>query len=148
MMMACGSCGKPALWFSKELWALLCASTVPAASIGLVALQPAFDRGELGCTNGRRRLDRSPGRPLLALRIRRASALASIGARRRMATFEGERRLVIERRMPPRRVVPALDKVKYRRPRLGGRPQRHPIEQLALECREKALAHGVVVAIP
>src|SRR4030095_6036338 len=34
MMMACGSCGKPALWFSKDLWALFCASTGPAASTG------------------------------------------------------------------------------------------------------------------
>src|SRR5688572_18462465 len=140
MMTACGSCGKPALWFSKELWALLCASTAPAASIGPVALQRALDRGELGCTSARSRHDRSSDRPWVALRIWLVRALPSIGTLR-MATFKGERRLVLERRMPTRRVVPAFDKVKYRRPRLGGRPQRHPIEQLALECREKTLAH-------
>jgi hypothetical protein len=34
MRRTCSSCGKPALWFSKQLWARLCASTAASASTG------------------------------------------------------------------------------------------------------------------
>src|SRR5438309_11887496 len=45
------------------------------------------------------------------------------------------------------RIVPAFDEVEDRDPRVGRRAEAVAIEQLALERREEALAHGVVVGI-
>ena len=60
-----------------------------------------------------------------------------------MLPLEQDRRRVVERRVPPARVVPALDEVEDREPRLAGRAQRDTIEQLAFERREKAFAQRI-----
>src|SRR5947209_19641217 len=44
-------------------------------------------------------------------------------------------------------VVPAFDEVEDGEPRVGLRAEAFAIEQLALEGREEALAHGVVVGV-
>ena len=49
--------------------------------------------------------------------------------------------------MPPPRIVPALDEVEDGEARLGRCREPLPIEQLALEGREEALAERVVVGI-
>lgn len=46
------------------------------------------------------------------------------------------------------RLVPAPDEPEDRHPRLDLRPKPAPIQELALERREEALAHGVVVRVP
>src|SRR5690606_26988440 len=61
--------------------------------------------------------------------------------------LEGDRREVVECRMSARRVVPAFDEIEDGGLSLGRCAERHPIEQLALERREEALAHRVVVAV-
>jgi len=50
--------------------------------------------------------------------------------------------------MAPGRVVPPLDEIEDGHPSLGHGPEPATIEQLALERREEALAHRVVVAVP
>lgn len=50
--------------------------------------------------------------------------------------------------MAPPRVVPPFDEVEDGDPRLRVAPEAMAIEQLALERREEALAHGVVVGVP
>src|SRR5262245_16436848 len=98
-MMACGSCGKPALRFSKERWAPLCASTAPAASTGRAASGSAPWRDELDDTSGRLKRDRASDRGLASARSGVARYLLFLGDRP-VASFECERRVVIERRMP------------------------------------------------
>src|SRR5256712_2199624 len=49
--------------------------------------------------------------------------------------------------MPTPRIVPAFDEVEDGAARVGLRAEGFTIEQLALERREEALAHGVVVGI-
>ena len=77
------------------------------------------------------------------------SPVRSRGERRRSPAlaFEVDGRQVIERRMAARRVIPALDEVKDRGARLGRRPSCHPVQQFALERREEALAHRVIVTV-
>jgi len=176
MMKACGSCGKPALRFSKELWALLCASTAPAASTGhpctqvlhadrarrlcdrsredlravLTTRPPPVDR--LGCPrNDDRQAPKGARSPLscrvsIEVRVRRRWTLAA--QRRHMPLFKGKRRLVPKGRVAPLGIVPPLDEVEDRRARLGGRAERRPIEELTLERREETLAQRVVIAVP
>src|SRR2546421_8777107 len=69
------------------------------------------------------------------------------GASDRVPLFEGERRLVIERRVSPPRIVEALDKVEDRESGLSRRAQRDAIEQLAFQRGKEALAQRVVVAV-
>src|SRR2546425_6867315 len=45
------------------------------------------------------------------------------------------------------RIVPAFDEVEHGKASVGLRAEAFAIEQLALERREEALAHGVVVGI-
>src|SRR5215813_2570618 len=61
--------------------------------------------------------------------------------------FKADGRLVIERRVTPSWVIPAFDEIEYGEPPLVRRTQGHPIEQLALEGREKALTQCVVVTV-
>lgn len=49
--------------------------------------------------------------------------------------------------MPAVRVVPALDEVEDGHPRLCLRAEAAPVDQLALQRGEEALAHRVVVAV-
>src|SRR5215813_3522662 len=54
-----------------------------------------------------------------------------------------QRRFVVERGVPTVRVVPPLDKVEDRDPRLGRGGEASTIEELALEGGEEALAEGI-----
>ena len=56
-------------------------------------------------------------------------------------------RVVAERRVAATRVVPPLDEVEERHPRLRLRGKSAPVEQFAFERREEALAHRIVKAI-
>ena len=49
--------------------------------------------------------------------------------------------------MAPVPVVPAFDELEDRHPRLGVRAEPAPLDELALERGEEALAHRVVVAV-
>src|SRR5262245_20884453 len=65
------------------------------------------------------------------------------GASGRVPLFKGKRRLVIERRVAPPRIVEALDEVEDRESSLSRRAQGDPIEQLAFE-RGKKLSHNAL----
>ena len=58
-----------------------------------------------------------------------------------------DRGVVAERGVAAARVVPALDELEKSHPRLGLRRPPPPVDQLALECGEEALAHRVIKAI-
>lgn len=130
MMRPCGSCGKPALWFSKELWAPLCASTAPAASTGRSGpdVEPVGHEARLDDQNGprgvlpRRRVQndrrgcrrnanhpvpKGPLSPLMGGHRDQRSRHRDPLAEPRVPLFELERRGVAERRVPPLRVVEA-----------------------------------------
>src|SRR5262245_48477899 len=77
----------------------------------------------------------------------RLESIAGGGATGRVPLFEGERRLVIERRVPPPWIVKALDEVEDREPRLSRRAQGDAIEQLTFQRGKEALAQRVVIAI-
>ena len=49
--------------------------------------------------------------------------------------------------MPPMRVVPAFDPLKYRQPGLGLCLECPAIQHFAFQCREKAFGHGVVEGV-
>jgi hypothetical protein len=49
--------------------------------------------------------------------------------------------------MPAPRVVPAFDEVEHGEARVGLRAGTFALEQLALEDRKEALAHGVVIGV-
>src|SRR5260221_7695857 len=55
--------------------------------------------------------------------------------------------MIVERRVAAMRVVPALDEVEDRHPRLDLGLELAPVEQLAFQGGEKALAHGVVETV-
>src|SRR6266403_146229 len=61
--------------------------------------------------------------------------------------FVGYGRAVAEGGMQPRRVVPAFDEAEAGHLRLGLRRKAATFQQLALEGREEALAHRVVVGV-
>src|SRR3990172_6919289 len=65
----------------------------------------------------------------------------------RMDPLKLVRRTVAERRGTPMRGVPALDPLEHDRLRLGRRREPLAVEQLALERREEALRHGIVVRV-
>src|SRR5262245_60345861 len=69
------------------------------------------------------------------------------GASGRVPLFKGERRLIIERRVAPPRIVEALDEVEDRESSLSRRAQGDTIEQLAFQRGKKALAQRVVIAV-
>ena len=64
-----------------------------------------------------------------------------------LVVFERDRRLVAQRRVTPAPVVEALDELEDRHARLGVAAKAAPIQQLALQGREEALAQRVVVGI-
>src|SRR4029450_183760 len=78
---------------------------------------------------------------------RRLSAARRIGGRLTRLLLELDRRQVVEGGMSARRVVPAFDELEDRGLSLGRAPQPDAVQQLALERREEALAHRVVVAV-
>jgi len=49
--------------------------------------------------------------------------------------------------MTTTRIVEALDEIEERNPRLGLRLEPTPVEELAFERGEEALAHGVVIGV-
>ena len=66
---------------------------------------------------------------------------------RSVSPFIVGRRLVVESRVPPVRVVPPLDEVEDRQSCFGSRLEASTVRQLALEGREEILAHRIVEAI-
>src|SRR3989442_4848499 len=64
-----------------------------------------------------------------------------------MSLLENYRGQVREGGMAAARVVPAFDEVEDGQARVGVSREAVPIEQLALEGREEALAEGVVVGV-
>jgi hypothetical protein len=50
--------------------------------------------------------------------------------------------------MATARVVEALDEFEHRDPCLGLRLEQAPVEKLAFQCSEEALAHGVGARFP
>ena len=74
----------------------------------------------------------------------------TFGSYRRLAVHEviAHRRLVVERGVPTGRVVPALEEVEGRDPRLSRGCEAPAVEELAFEGREEALAEGVVSGRP
>src|SRR5438477_2799042 len=64
-----------------------------------------------------------------------------------MRPFVANRREIVERGMAPMRVVPALDELEYRHPRLDLGLEAAAREQLAFQGREEAFAHRIVEAI-
>ena len=49
--------------------------------------------------------------------------------------------------MPPARIVPSFDELEDGLARLSGIAEAPAVDQLALQCGEEALGHGVVVGI-
>ena len=64
-----------------------------------------------------------------------------------MPVFIADRRLVVQARMPPVRVIPALDEVEDSHPGLGLGGEAAAVQQLALEGGEEALTAGIVVGV-
>src|SRR5271169_4657622 len=62
-------------------------------------------------------------------------------------TLVVDRREISDRRMATARVVEALDELEHRGPRLGLRLEAAPVEKLAFQRGEEALAHGIVVGV-
>src|SRR5687767_7254427 len=79
----------------------------------------------------------------------RDSAAQPAGSCRRLlvCALEVHRRQILEGGMPTPRIVPALDELEHGGARFGWCAKPSLREQLALECREEALAHGIVVAV-
>lgn len=65
-----------------------------------------------------------------------------------MVSLVLDRRVVVQRRVPSVRVVPAFDELEDRHPGLVSRLEPGPLQQLAFERPEERLAHGIVVAVP
>ena len=61
-------------------------------------------------------------------------------------TLELDRGQVPKGRLSPVRVVPTLNVPEQCRPRLGRRPERATVDQLAFEHREETLVQRVIVA--
>src|SRR5262249_30318800 len=118
MMRPCGSCGKPALWFSKERWARSVRPRLRQLPQGAAALRTVGDPAE------------------------------TVAGSRRVPLLEDEGRDVVQGRMASPRVIPALNEIEQGQPSLLAGAQRDAVEQFTLERREEALAQGVVVAIP
>ena len=64
-----------------------------------------------------------------------------------MSLFEGGGSEVVDPRVTPAGVVEALDEVEHGEFGFGAVDEARPIEQLAFERGEEALAHRVVVAV-
>lgn len=64
------------------------------------------------------------------------------------APFEVDRGNVSLRRVAPTRVVPTLDVTKQCDARFGPGLEASAVDQLALQAREEALCHGVVIGFP
>src|SRR5207244_1333935 len=77
----------------------------------------------------------------------RTSLDSSVDGRVSVLLFEGEWRLIIERRVPPPRIVEALDEVEDRESGLSRRAQGDAIEQLAFQRGKETLAQRVVIAV-
>ena len=79
-----------------------------------------------------------------ALRSPRRRTFAS---GRMIESLEVRRRLVAERRVDPAGVVEALDEAEDLTPRVRGRRKAASVEEFALQGREEALSHRVVVGV-
>lgn len=64
-----------------------------------------------------------------------------------MLVLERHQRSVLNARMSPPRVVPALDVGEQRRARFGLRLKAASTEQLTFKAREEALRHRIVVRV-
>src|ERR1700676_3094461 len=64
-----------------------------------------------------------------------------------MRPFVANRREIVEGGVTPMRVLPALDELEHRHPRLDLGLEAAAREQFAFQGREEAFAHGVVEAI-
>src|SRR4030095_6935988 len=116
MILSCGSCGKPVLWFSKERWT----------------------------RSGRPRLRQLP-QDRFASRTWPARHGIGLARRVCGLLFKGHRRFVIQGGVAAPRVVPSFDEIEHGETRLARRVQRDAIEQFTFERGEEAFAEGIVI---